>query len=225
MVSSATFYAVASGSAYLAFFVIGRDRFHPDFEPDPEENRRAMGLAAWACVGNSLLMTPFHWATANGYSAVTTDLAAHPWWYAPISVLIVLALTETGVYWAHRALHSRALFRWIHVQHHRFVRPTPWASFAMHPLDAFAQALPLLACSLFVPMQLWVHLAMLAFVSCWSVAIHDRVTFVRHPWLNTTANHTLHHRYNRYNYGQYTTFWDRLMGTWRDPAARVVRNG
>lgn len=32
-------------------------------------------------------------------------------------------------------------------------------------------------------------------------------------WLNTATSHNQHHRAFRTNYGLYTLFWDRLMGT------------
>jgi len=59
---------------------------------------------------------------------------------------------------------------------------------------------------------------MVTFVSIRSVLIHDRVSMVRWNVLNYTGHHTLHHWYYHCNYGQFFTFWDRLMGTYRDPA-------
>ena len=55
------------------------------------------------------------------------------------------------------------------------------------------------------------------FVTIWAVMIHDRVSFVRWKGINFTGHHTLHHWYENYNFGQYFTVWDRLMGTYRDP--------
>jgi lathosterol oxidase len=43
------------------------------------------------------------------------------------------------------------------------------------------------------------------------------VSFFRWPWLNYTDHHTLHHWYSDFNLGQYTTFWDRFVGTYRSP--------
>jgi lathosterol oxidase len=34
-------------------------------------------------------------------------------------------------------------------------------------------------------------------------------------WLNTSSAHNLHHKKFTGNYGLYTLFWDRLMGTLR----------
>ena len=35
--------------------------------------------------------------------------------------------------------------------------------------------------------------------------------------INGSACHTIHHYYFNYNYGQFTTFWDRVGGSYRKP--------
>lgn len=35
--------------------------------------------------------------------------------------------------------------------------------------------------------------------------------------INGAACHTMHHLYFNYNYGQFTTLWDRLGGSYRQP--------
>jgi len=35
--------------------------------------------------------------------------------------------------------------------------------------------------------------------------------------INGAACHTMHHLYFNYNYGQFTTLWDRLGGSYRKP--------
>ena len=43
------------------------------------------------------------------------------------------------------------------------------------------------------------------------------------PIINGAACHTMHHLYFRYNYGQYTTLWDRLGGSYRKPNEELFR--
>jgi sterol desaturase/sphingolipid hydroxylase (fatty acid hydroxylase superfamily) len=38
--------------------------------------------------------------------------------------------------------------------------------------------------------------------------------------INGAACHTMHHLYFNYNYGQFTTFWDRVGGTYQVPHGR-----
>lgn len=39
--------------------------------------------------------------------------------------------------------------------------------------------------------------------------------------INGAACHTMHHLYFNYNYGQFTTFWDRVGGTYQVPHGRA----
>jgi lathosterol oxidase len=68
-----------------------------------------------------------------------------------------------------------------------------------------------------LPLNGYLYLAMQGTMALWSVSSHDRVALVRWRWFNYVDNHTLHHWFYRCNYGQFFTFWDRIMGTWRDP--------
>jgi hypothetical protein len=43
-----------------------------------------------------------------------------------VSALLFLAITETAIYCTHRALHTRRLYKALHVYHHKFRVPTPW---------------------------------------------------------------------------------------------------
>lgn len=47
--------------------------------------------------------------------------------------------------------------------------------------------------------------------------IHDGQYLSNDPVVNGTACHTVHHLYFNYNYGQFTTLWDRLGGSYRRP--------
>ena len=43
------------------------------------------------------------------------------------------------------------------------------------------------------------------------------------PVINGAACHTLHHLYFNYNYGQFTTLWDRLGGSYRQPTDEMFK--
>lgn len=47
--------------------------------------------------------------------------------------------------------------------------------------------------------------------------IHDGEYVANSPIINGAACHSAHHLYFNFNYGQYTTLWDRLGGTYRKP--------
>ena len=57
----------------------------------------------------------------------------------------------------------------------------------------------------------------------WTVFIHDGEYVANGLILNGAACHTMHHLYFNYNYGQYTTLWDRLGGSYRKPNEELFR--
>jgi lathosterol oxidase len=216
------FYFSLSGLSYLIFFVWGKKRFHPTYEADKATIHEQMRWGVYGVLGNAVLTAPLHWLIANGYSRAYWDLSETHWGmpalvFFPVSILLYLAFTETWIYWVHRWLHIPAVFRLLHKPHHKWRATTSWASMAFHPLDSFLQALPHHLALFLFPVNVYLYLVMLNFVMLWSVMIHDRVSLVRWSFINYTGHHTLHHWYFTCNYGQFFTFWDKLMGTWRDP--------
>ncbi|MBC8068278.1 MAG: sterol desaturase family protein [Deltaproteobacteria bacterium] len=218
-ISGYAFYLALAVAFYAIFFVWKRERFVPGYVPDWPSNRRALRLALASIAGNALLTTPIHLLIANGHSQIYDDVDSHGVAWMLASILLVLVVTETLVYWAHRLLHLRCFYRWLHVHHHRFRKVTPFVAVAFHPLDSFAQAIPHHLCAFIMPLHVSVYLGSLAMVMLWSVVIHNRVGFTRNWAVNDTLHHDAHHWFNKYNLGQYTTFWDRLCGTYRDPRA------
>jgi Delta7-sterol 5-desaturase len=210
-------YFLASGLSYLLFFVWGRERFHPGYVADPDENRKARFWGALSVAGNALFMVPFHWLLSHGHGHLYWNVSDYGWPWLIASFFLYLAVTETMIYWVHRALHSDFLYDRLHKRHHQFRVTTSWVSTAFHPIDSFAQALPHHLCAFLFPVHAVMYLIMVGFVTVWSVVIHDRVSLLRWKFINYTGHHTLHHWYYQYNLGQFTTVWDRLAGTYKDP--------
>lgn len=213
-------YTLLSGASYLYFFVLRRERYHPEFRPDREKITRSLKWAAYSLIGNSVLMLPLQLLVIGGHSRLYYQVRDHGLLYLGLSIVLLLVVTETVIYWIHRWLHDVPwLFRHLHVHHHKFHVPTPWASVAFHPLDSFAQALPYHLCVFFFPVHELVYLVSVGLVTSWAVSIHDHVAFVSPRFVNNSGCHSAHHWFNRFNYGQYFTFWDRLCGTYKHPNA------
>ncbi len=92
------------------------------------------------------------------------------------------------------------------------------ASLSFHPLDSFAQGVPYHLCAFLFPLHIWLYHGLVAFVTVWTILIHDRIRWTTLNFANHTGCHTVHHWYGWYNFGQYFTFWDRLCGTYRTSA-------
>jgi lathosterol oxidase len=207
-----------SGLSYWYFFVWRKEHYFPGEEkPDFAEMKKAMRLAVWGVIGNAVFALPFHYAIFHGYGKVYYSVAERGWGYYAFSFFVFLAVTETCIYWIHRWLHHPWLYKHLHLYHHEYRKPTPWVSMAFHPLDSFAQAVPHYMCAMLFPVHFSIYAGFVTFVMLWTFFIHDRVSWVRVGIVNYTAHHTLHHIYNKYNYGQFLTVWDRLGGSYRDP--------
>lgn len=208
----ALYFLVAGGSS-LWSFVTHRERTPPDHRP-----WQPIAWAVLSLAGNAALTTPLHGWLAAGHGRLYYRVAEHGWPWLVASVLLSLALTETLVYWIHRALHTDLLFHRLHRPHHSFRVNTPWVAMAFHPLDSFLQALPHHLCAFLFPVHAGVYLTMVTAVSVWAISIHDQRSVLRLRGVNHTDHHTVHHWESDHNFGQYLTFWDKLCGTWRDPS-------
>merc|ERR1712098_964112 len=98
-----------------------------------------------------------------------------------------------------------------------------YAAIAFHPVDGWAQSLPYHVFPFIFPLQKIAYLALFFFVQVWTVFIHDGEYVANSPILNGAACHTMHHLYFNYNYGQYTTLWDRLGGSYHKPNEELFR--
>ena len=70
------------------------------------------------------------------------------------------------------------------------------------------------------------YLGLYVIVNLWSTSIHDGLYLVPkflQPVINGSANHNVHHLYFDYNYGQYFTLWDRIGGSYLDPAVKLKK--
>ena len=211
------FFSIAS-IAYFFYFKKFRHKFHPDYRLDKRQMRSAIKWVIIGILGNAALMLPIHLWIAEGHSKMYYDVSDYGWGWMFGQVFVLLLFTETLIYWTHYSFH-RVPFLWtyVHHRHHRYQVPQPYSALSFNPFDSFLQAVPHHIAAFFFPVHAGIYVASVSFVTLWAVCIHDRVSFFRWPWLNYTDHHTLHHWYGDFNLGQYFTFWDRIVGTYRSP--------
>ncbi|XP_072594227.1 lathosterol oxidase-like, partial [Vulpes vulpes] len=151
----------------------------------------------------------------RGYGKLYDDIGEFPsgWFRLIISILSFLFFTDMLIYWIHRGLHHRLVYKRIHKPHHLWKIPTPFASHAFHPVHGFLQSLPYHIYPFIFPLHKVVYLSLYILVNIWTISIHDgdfRVPQILRPFINGSAHHTDHHMFFDYNYGQYFTLWDRI---------------
>lgn len=160
------------------------------------------------------------WATHNGW------LPQYRGEVAPLAFLgylaAILVAHDAYFYWAHRAMHTRPLYRRFHRFHHLTITPTAWTAYSFAIPEAVLMALFVPLYSIFVPTPepvLFTFLALMILRNTMGHAgleLHPR-GWASHPvlkWISTTTHHDLHHGASySHNYGFYFTWWDKLMGT------------
>lgn len=135
--------------------------------------------------------------------------------------LVIVLLHDAYFYWAHRAMHTRWVFRKVHRLHHKSRTPTPWAAYAFAPSEAIVQAGFLPLAGLVLPLHELTVLLFVTHMIVRNVIGHAGVELFPNWWLNspisrwitTTTHHDLHHAHRGCNFGLYFTWWDRWMNT------------
>ncbi|KAH9204227.1 hypothetical protein DL95DRAFT_430441 [Leptodontidium sp. 2 PMI_412] len=157
--------------------------------------RQAFSQALISVPFMSILTVPFFLGEVRGYSKLYDSLAEEPFpYYNYTQFPLFILFTDFFIYLIHRGLH--------------------------HPL---LQSAPYHVFPFLFPLQKFTYLALFGFVQIWTVFIHDGEYIANSPVLNGAACHTMHHLYFNYNYGQYTTLWDRLGGSYRQPNEELFR--
>lgn len=218
-------YLFVSGVYHYLFYVVFRPKVaHRILNINPKQKsqirmeitRSALTSVIFAFSATGLILLWQH-----GYTYITTDWQAYPWWYHPISLLIALFLHETYYYWLHRWMHRPKIYRRVHKWHHDSIETSSLTSFSFHPLESLLQAIVVPVLVLFLPMHLYVLLTFLIIMTLSGTINHAGVEiypkrFLRHPiarWIIGATHHDLHHKQFRFNFGLYFTFWDKWMGT------------
>lgn len=166
-----------------------------------------------------LLTLPFFVLELQGYSKLYMEVneSTGGWKAVVLQVPAFILFTDCGIYFIHRWLHWPSVYKKLHKPHHKWIVCTPFASHAFHPVDGWAQSLPYHIYPMVFPLHKVSYLVLFTFVNFWTVMIHDGQYLSNDPVVNGTACHTVHHLYFNYNYGQFTTLWDRLGRSYRRP--------
>ena len=187
-----------------------------------------IGLTMAALPGMALLTAFWFVSEVRGHSLLYDDVNDYGVWYLILQIPLFVMFSDCLIYFIHRGLHHRLVYKHLHKPHHKWIMPTPFASHAFHPVDGYLQSLPYHIFPFVFPLHKLAYLALFGFINIWTVLIHDGEVLANNAVVNGAACHTVHHLYYRYNYGQFTTLWDRIGGSYRkadpeifDPALKM----
>ncbi|KAL8889148.1 MAG: hypothetical protein Q9215_003537 [Flavoplaca cf. flavocitrina] len=208
-------YFICASLSYL--FIFDHATFtHPKYLKNQVSLEIKQALRALPIM--AVFTVPFFVGEVQGYAKLYDAPADAPFWlYNILQFPLFICFTDFFIYWIHRGLHHPTVYRTLHKPHHKWIMPTPYASHAFHPLDGFAQSVPYHVFPFIFPLNKIAYVALFAFINIWTVFIHDGEYVANSSIINGAACHTMHHLYFNYNYGQFTTIWDRLGGSYRKP--------
>lgn len=125
--------------------------------------------------------------------------------YSWLRVLILLPISETYFYWAHRLAHI-SYFYIYHKKHHEYTLPPWWAAYHCSLVEHLCVNLG----SVFVPLllvecsigQAWIFILIVTINSIWAHDSQPRNTHVKH------------HLNQKCNFGAGLYLWDRIFATY-----------
>jgi Delta7-sterol 5-desaturase len=218
-------YALVAGGAYLVFWRFFANRMKgraTSFNSvTASQIRRELFWSASSMLCFVLIGLFIYLAARMGWVRIYSKVSEHgvPYWIG--SLLLLMLAHETYFYFIHRAMHHPWLFKRVHGIHHDSLNPSPFTSLSFHPLEAFLEALVVPGMLLFMPLH-WGVLLIFQFTTL-ILNVNGHLGFELYPkdhetrpilrWINTATLHGHHHKAFNCNYGLYTTFWDRLLGT------------
>ncbi|KAF9075696.1 C5-sterol desaturase [Rhodocollybia butyracea] len=173
-------YLLFASASY--YFIFNHEMMlHPRFLPKQVRMEIRTSLEAFPVM--ILLTLPWFLAEVRGWSKLYASVDDHwgGWWYLVASVPFYLLFTDYCIYWVHRWLHHPLLYKFLHKPHHKWIVPTPFASYAFHPLDGYLQSVPYHLFIFLFPMHRYLYLGFFVAVNFWAIFIHDSDMITGHP--------------------------------------------
>lgn len=218
-------YVIFAGTLYLIFYVWKRRDFialkiQQKFPDNPrilhEVKYSFLSLFVFSFVGLGTFTL-----SRLGYTKIYRDFSEHSLMYFIFSVVAFILIHDTYFYFAHRLMHWKKIYPYVHRIHHMSTNPTPWAAFAFHPLEALMEVAIVPIMVFLIPLHPFAILTWGLYQTGMNVLGHlgfelfpsGFTTGVLSKWHNTSTHHNMHHRLVNCNYGLYFNFWDRILGT------------
>ena len=144
------------------------------------------------------------------------------WWMALLQIYVGIVLIDAMTYWKHRLLHTKLFFPF-HKHHHSFRDPTPFAGFAVGPVETLLTFWPLLLICIpeakhFAPLYFTAIVSFVLLNLYLHSGIYSKALEAVLPklLLNSSAWHNVHHSDVNANFGEVSYFWDKVCKTSRE---------
>lgn len=219
-----TRYFLMAGLAFLLFYVIlkkpmaGR-KVQMKFPALTDYGRDIFYSAVSIAIFSAVSVWTFF--VIHPYTNVYDNISDYSLYYYAFTFVWMFFLHDAYFYWAHRLMHHPKVFKLVHLIHHKSNNPSPWTAYAFHPIEAVVEAGIVTVFAFSIPIHRSAIFAYMLFQIAYNVYGHLGYEIFpknlnKHwlgKWFNTSVAHNMHHKYSVKNYGLWTTFWDRMMGT------------
>ncbi len=159
----------------------------------------------------------------NDHHLIQFNHAPAAWYVILGEYALSFILFDTWFYWFHRLMHIGPAYTIIHKIHHFSTAPNLLTTFSVSPFESLVNGgfLPLFTAIITV------HEQSMPFIGASNILlglyVHCGYEFLPRwwnkswltKWFITATFHDQHHKYFRWNFGGYTTIWDRLCRTMR----------
>lgn len=159
-------------------------------------------------------------------AALTGWLAAVQSLPGVVKLILALFVVDFTIYWIHRAQHRFDLIWRTHAWHHTIEHMYWLAGFRTSFFHSFIYNIPQAGIPMLIfnlsPMMTGIGYSIGLFIQFWE---HTNLKLDIGPWrwlFITPQYHRVHHsatRYSRMNLGTTFSLWDRMFGTYIDPAS------
>jgi sterol desaturase/sphingolipid hydroxylase (fatty acid hydroxylase superfamily) len=168
---------------------------------------------------NTVVTYAGYWLWQNGRVVITTSLSG----YILLDFLLLFLGMDLLMFIFHYIIHKTFLYRSIHRLHHQSVDPRPVDVFILHPVETVsfgAMWLILLMVKVYNIYAVMIYLAVnVLFGMIGHLGIEPLPVRLRNmpliKYIGTSTFHHDHHQDVAYNFGFYTSIWDRLSGTYK----------
>lgn len=219
-------FAVIYAASLAVYFATGLtmsviNARHPEMRIQKERDgmkraRMEIFASLHALATSAALLSAGYFAQMQGW--VLFEPLELSWWSFPLMFVVCFVTFDCWFYWGHRILHWPSLYRF-HQPHHASVAPTVWSNDSATTVDTLIEHGFYLVVWLVLPVPPLVIFALRLFDQISGMIGHSgfeyfagRTSRQPFPFLCTTY-HDLHHSQFHYNFANFLSLWDRLMGT------------
>ena len=173
----------------------------------------ALQWTAWECVFVRCYATGRlpHVPDAALLGGAPGHSAASAWLNLLAVCFLVPLYREVHFYLAHRLIHVKVLYKYVHSLHHRNTDIEPFAGLCMHPIEHlyyYSCVGPALYCHASPFLMTWLGIHLIISPAASHSGYEDN--------MQSDQFHYLHHRFFECNYGTGGMPLDKLFGTFRD---------